>query len=135
MHTKRHPRPLSALLWLAAGSLLATAAGCTNPVGRALREPPAPASGNYAVMQIDSAPSGAMISVNGRMIGAAPVTYRYELDTLGDVAIDLDITADFADSFGRNRNALPSSPVSQRIERGDRAPESVMFDTESASVR
>lgn len=135
MQTTRNPRRVVAALWLVLGSVAIGAAGCASPVGRSLRDPPASNElGGHSILEIDSAPSGAMITVNGRPIGRAPTTYRMELDTLGDVAIDLDITADFADAPGVNRNALPPT-VSHRIERGERAPTVLNFDTEAASMR
>lgn len=138
MQTKRPPRLVFALRWLAFGCLLTVLAGCASPVGQALRNrEPAPAAaeiGGYATMEIDSTPEGAIITVNGRMIGQAPASYRYELDAVGDVAIDLDITANFADAPGMNRNQTPPI-VSHRVGRGDRAPTIVSFDTDSATSR
>jgi hypothetical protein len=138
MQTKHPPRLVSALRWLALGSLLAALAGCASPVGQALRNrqplPGAPEIGGYAMLEIDSTPEGAIITVNGRMIGQAPASYRYELDAVGDVAIDLDITANFADAPGLPRNQSPPI-VSHRVSRGDRAPTIVTFDTEAAVSR
>lgn len=116
-------------------AFLGALAGCTSPVGRSARPPPSSAEpASHAVLEIDSTPTAAIISVNGRLIGTAPTTYRYELDSLGDVAIDLNISADFSDSPGISRNATPPF-VSHTIERGDRAPTTMTFDTQSASVR
>lgn len=138
MQTQRPIRLVFALRWLALGWLLAAFGGCASPVGQALRNrQPAPAAteiGGYAVLEIDSTPEGALITVNGRMIGQAPASYRYELDAVGDVAIDLDITANFADAAGINRNQTPPI-VSHRVARGDRAPTIVTFDTDSATSR
>lgn len=86
------------------------------------------------MVRIDSSPASALITVNGQVLGSAPVNLPVEIDADGDVARDLDLTANFADSFGLPQTANPPV-VNFRIERGERAPSVVNFDTESASAR
>ena len=132
MQSKRNPRIVWHLIWV--GSIWLT--GCTSPIGQ-LASPPAtgmrPLSGKVAV-QIDSSPSSATITVNGLLVGAAPVTIPIEVDIDGDVARDYELTANFADSFGGQPSAR-NATVSYRIEHGERVPTQIYFDTDRASAR
>jgi len=110
-------------------------AGCSNQFGQMATEPP-PASAmgiRKVLVEVDSAPSSALISVNGLVVGSAPVNIPVEIDSLGDVARDYDLKADFADSFTGGK-ALQTAVVEFRINRGERPPEVVRFDTEGASA-
>lgn len=116
--------------------LLLLSGGCASSSMSGPLAPRAPATlGQRVAVEVDSAPTGALITVNGRLMGQAPLAFNVELDDLGDAAEDITVTADFADSFGRaNRNA-PAPTVSHTIARGERVTTSITFDTEGVSAR
>ena len=86
-----------------------------------------------AAVTVEAALPGTLISVNGVMKGAAPVSIEVDLDNLGDVAVELDVTASFSDSMGGSK-VQSTDPVSYRIARGERPPSVVRFDTEGATA-
>jgi hypothetical protein len=90
--------------------------------------------GGKVAVTIDSNPSSALITVNGMVKGSAPVNIEVEIDDLGDVAVDLDLTASFSDSPTGSKS-LSSAVVSYRIARGERPPSVVNFDTDNATAR
>lgn len=74
--------------------------------------------GLHQEVRVDTVPVNAAVSVNGRMLGFAPVTVRLEVDRNGDLVDDVTLSADFpggeveSQQFGRG--SKPPSAVSLR---------------------
>lgn len=132
MQVRRKSGAFWQLVWLVTISLCG-GTGCStvfSPTSEPL--PVANQLGRKVAVTVDSSPGGALISVNGMVKGTAPVSIDVELDDLGDVAVELEVKADFSDSFGGQKS---TAVTTYRLARGDRAPSSMTLDTDSASVR
>ena len=133
MKWRRNPGVMSRIICLLAFGLIGLV-GCMSPSGPSSGGGPAVAgSSGKAKVYVDSSPSSALIAVNGYVKGSAPLEIEVDLDELGDVSIDLEVTADFADSFAGGK-ALQTAKVSYRIEHGEHPPSVVRFDTEEATA-
>ncbi len=128
---------LSGCAGMAAVALAVFLGGCTNPYAPGAGMPAGPAHtlGGKKTVTIDSSPSSALISVNGAVKGGAPVDIEVDVDELGDVAMSVSLTANFADSFtGAANNGGISASVSYEISRGEAPPSVVRFDPTGASA-
>ena len=121
--------------WIVA-AWLSGLGGCSNQYNPPARGamPTASRLGSKRAVTIDSTPSSALIYVNGMVKGAAPIEIQVDVDDLGDIAVDVELTANFADSFSGSKGAA-SAVVNYTIARGDRVPTVVRFDTDSATVQ
>lgn len=117
------------LLFTSAALCVLGFAGCATGNGNPLDGPAHLSVGKVAV-SVEASSATALITANGSLKGATPVSIEVEVDDLGDVAVDVDLTASFADSMGLKNP--PPDPVSYRINRGERPPTVVRFDTDGA---
>lgn len=132
----RLPGALTNRVWLRV-LLLACLSGCATPGtggGGPPSGPVATISDRKVAVEIESSPENAVITVNGAIKGATPLTIAVELDDTGDVAVDVELSANFADSSDLKK-ANVNSAVSFRIPKGERPPRVVTFDSDGASSR
>jgi hypothetical protein len=120
---------LAASLWV--GAL----AGCsTADNGSSLGPAVTPIGSRRVEVAIESSPDHALISVDGAIRGSAPVRIHVDIDDLGDVAADVELEANFADSAD-GAKYQGAAPATYRIPRGERPPSLVLFGPDGASAR
>ncbi|HVS52625.1 MAG TPA: hypothetical protein VHD62_09735 [Opitutaceae bacterium] len=130
MQNRRHPIVVWLRFFASSTICFVGLTGCATGNGALQDGPPHISAGKVAVM-IESSPAAALITANGSLKGSTPVSIEVEVDDLGDVAVEVDLTASFADSMGL-KDSPPPEPASYRIVRGERAPSVVRFDTDGA---
>ncbi|HYC69918.1 MAG TPA: hypothetical protein VEB66_01845 [Opitutaceae bacterium] len=122
-------RPFVPLL---AASLLALA-GCGTFITPAEDDGGSVAStvgGQFMEVRVNSSPTMAMITLNGRPIGIAPLTARMEVDRNGELVDDVVLGAEFTGGSGAEGGGRV---VEQHFARGTQPPSAVSFNPEGGS--